>query len=163
MLFPSAPTATQLNNELTQIREATLGDLDDVQACARDAYSKYIDRIGAEPAPMSADFGSLIARGRVHVAVYQGQFAGYVVFYPEGEHLHLENVAVLPARAGKGIGRKLIEHVEWTARQQGFKSIELYTNEAMTENLAMYPKFGYLETGRTHQDGFDRVFFRKAL
>jgi hypothetical protein len=48
----------------------------------------YFDRMEKEPAPMNADFGSLIAQERVHVALYRGQFAGYVVFYPEGDHLH---------------------------------------------------------------------------
>jgi hypothetical protein len=37
------------------------------------------------------------------------------------------------------------------------------TNAAMTENLAFYPRHGYVETHRASQDGFDRVFFSKRL
>jgi hypothetical protein len=33
----------------------------------------------------------------------------------------------------------------------------------MTENLTFYPALGYDETGRGVQDGFARVFYRKAL
>ena len=110
-----------MNDGSIQIRKATPEDIPDLQSCARAAYSKYIDRMDKEPAPMNADFGSQIAQGRVYVALCQRQFVGYVVFYPEADHLHLENVAVLPTQTSKGIGKKLIEYVEHTARQQGLK------------------------------------------
>ena len=112
---------------------------------------------------MNADFASQIASGYVHVASDGSAVVGYVVFYPQGDHIHLENVAVLQAHAGRGIGRQLIEHVECSARRMGLNAVELYTNEAMTENLAMYPKLGYVEVDRKRQAGFDRVFFRKGV
>ncbi len=116
-----------------------------------------------EPAPMVADFAHQIGLGQIYVAFYDSSFAGYIVFYPEQGHLHLENVAVLPAQAGQGIGKKLIEYAEEAARNQGLNAVELYTNEAMTENLSMYPKLGYVETERKQQAGFSRVFFRKSI
>ncbi len=112
---------------------------------------------------MNADFARQIEAGLVHVALRGSRFAGYVVFYPEGDHLHLEAVAVLPEHTGKGVGRALIGHVEQVARREGLKAVELYTNEAMTENLAMYPKMGYRETQRKWHEGYNRVFFRKAV
>jgi ribosomal protein S18 acetylase RimI-like enzyme len=146
-----------------QIRKATLDDFANVRACARAAYSKYIDRIGKVPAPMDADFAAQIEQGIVHVALLERQFVGYVVFYREGDHVHLESVAVLPAKSGKGIGRELVRSVERTARLAGLKAVELYTNEAMVENLAMYEKIGYKEIQRRRDAGFKRVFFRKSL
>ena len=152
-----------MDSDLLRIRPATVEDLAGIQACARDAYAMYVERIGRQPGPMNADFAGLIAQGRVMVAIYDSVFAGYVVFYGEGDHLHLENVAVSSAHAGKGIGKQLVAFVEQAARQQGVVAVELYTNEAMTENLKMYPRLGYVETGRRQQDGFNRVFFRKIL
>lgn len=146
-----------------QIRLATADDVADVQRCARAAYSKYILRMGREPAPMLADFAAQIERGHVKVVGSGASFLGYVVYYPENDHLHLENVAVHPQHTGKGIRKSLIQHVEQEARERGFDAVELYTNESMTENLVMYPKLGYVETGRQRQDGFNRVFFRKPL
>ncbi len=146
-----------------QIRLATIDDLVDVQTCARAAYAKYIERMDREPAPMVADFASQIELGQVYAAVFGSSFAGYVVFYAETDHLHLENVAVHPSHAGKGIGKTLVEYVEQRARDEGLNAVELYTNEAMTENLAMYPKLGYIEIERRQQDGFNRVFFRKPV
>jgi GNAT superfamily N-acetyltransferase len=112
---------------------------------------------------MNADFDQQIEQGLVYVATCGPQFGGYVVFYPEGDHLHLDAVAVLPEHSGKGLGRGLIGFVEHVARRDGFQAVELYTNEAMTENLAMYPKLGYRETHRKQDAGYNRVFFRKAV
>lgn len=152
-----------MSHEPVQIRAAAADDLAHVMFCARAAYSKYLQRMNREPAPMHADFASQIEQGHVHVAFRGSLFAGYVVFYQERDHIHLENVAVLPELSGQGIGRTLIKYAEDAARQAGLRAIELYTNEAMTENLAMYPKLGYVETERKQQAGFNRVFFRKSL
>ncbi|MBT2787751.1 MULTISPECIES: GNAT family N-acetyltransferase [unclassified Halomonas] len=133
------------------------------QTCARLAYAKYIQRIGREPAPMHADFASQIDKGYIDVATLDLQFAGYVVFYPDGDYMHLENVAVLPIYSGNGIGKQLIEHVERAAKEAGNKAVELYTNEAMTENIAMYAKLGYIEIGSRCEAGFNRIYFRKQL
>ena len=146
-----------------KIRMATLEDLASVQSCTRAAYSKYTTAMNREPAPMSADFASQIGLGQVFVALNNNAFAGYVVFYPVHDHLHLENIAVTPVQSGKGIGKQLMQFVEQTARNRGLSAVELYTNEAMTENLQMYPRLGYIETGRKQQEGFHRVFFRKFL
>jgi hypothetical protein len=48
-------------------------------------------------------------------------------------------------------------------RRLRLPEIRLYTNEAMTENLAYYPRRGYTETHRAAEDGFNRVFFRKPV
>ncbi|WP_104205248.1 GNAT family N-acetyltransferase [Billgrantia saliphila] len=145
------------------IRTALETDLAAIRSCAYKAYAKYVMRIGREPAPMHADFASQIESGRIDVAICESRIAGYVVFYPEGDYIHLENVAVLPEYSGRGIGKRLIEHVERTSSEAGYEAVELYTNEAMTENLAMYLKMGYVEVGRRREAGFNRVFFRKQI
>ena len=152
-----------MNDARIEIREASADDVADIQQCADAAYSKYTDRMDRRPGPMDADFANQVAKGHVHVALYEQQFSGYVVFYVENDHVHLENVAVLPDRSGKGIGKRLIDCAEQFAKQKGLKTIELYTNEAMAENLAMYPRLGYQEIGRKIQAGFNRVYFRKPV
>ncbi len=86
-----------------------------------------------------------------------------MVFYPQGDHIHLESVAVMPERTGTGIGKALIGYVEGMAKSEGLKAVELYTNEVMIENVALYQKMGYREIQRKLQAGFNRVFFKKAL
>lgn len=146
-----------------EIRTALETDMADIQLCAQLAYARYVQRMGKEPAPMHADVASQIAQGGVDVAISESRVVGYVVSYPEGNKFNLESVAVLPEYSGRGIGKRLIEHVEHTAQKSGCETVELYTNEAMVGNILMYPKMGYVEVNRRREDGFNRVFFRKQL
>ena len=146
-----------------KIRPARMTDLDGIRRCAQAAYAPYVPRIGKAPAPMLADFASLIGDGKVHILDDGGTIAGFAVFYPRGDHVHLENVAVHPDFQKRGHGVRLVAHVEQQAAEAGAAAVELYTNAKMTENLSLYPRLGYMETGRRHEAGFDRVFFRKAL
>ncbi len=145
------------------IRPAKMTDLRGIHGCAKAAYSIYVPRIGKRPAPMVADFERQIGDGIVHVLGSGRTVAGYAVFYARGDHVHLENVAVHPDFQSMGYGIQLITFVEQFAIEAGAAAVELYTNAKMTENLTLYPKLGYAEMGRRHEDGFDRVFFRKAL
>ncbi len=152
------------NHQRATIRRASIEDVKAIEKCARAAYARYVDRMGREPAPMVADFENHVLNGQIHVLVDgEARILGYVVFYARENHVHLENVAINPEIAGAGLGRKLIAFVEGQARQGGYDAVELYTNEKMTENLKMYPKLGYVETERKTEDGFDRVFYRKAV
>jgi GNAT superfamily N-acetyltransferase len=144
------------------IRRAHAADADAVGACARAAYARYVPRIGRAPAPMVADYGALITAGHVHVAEQDG-VAGFVTFFRDRDAMLLESVAVLPDRAGRGIGTALIAYCEAAARDAGLSCVRLYTNAAMHENLLLYPRLGYAQAGRRHEDGFDRVFFEKRL
>jgi ribosomal protein S18 acetylase RimI-like enzyme len=72
-------------------------------------------------------------------------------------------VAVLPTLKGQGIGRALLTHAEAQAKARGYRSIYLYTNEAMVENIALYARIGYVEYERRQEQGFRRVFMRKQL
>lgn len=146
------------------IRPAKPSDEAAIRACAVAAYTHYVARIGRAPAPMSADYARQIRDGIAHVAADDaGIVLGFIVFYPQGAVMHLENVAVEPAHSGRGIGRALIAFCEDAAREARLPAVELYTNEKMTENLALYPRLGYSEIARRAENGFNRVFFRKTL
>ena len=64
---------------------------------------------------------------------------------------------------GKGLGRRLVEFAEFEARKLGFLHIDLYTHELMTENIQMYKHLGYVETKRRIENGYQRIYMRKAL
>lgn len=111
---------------------------------------------------MLDDYASLIGQGLVHV-LDDGGVIGVVVLVPEPEAMLLDNVAVDPAAQGKGYGRLLLTFAEQEARRQGFGVIRLYTNVLMTENLALYPRLGYVETHRGEEKGYSRVYMEKRL
>ena len=146
-----------------RIRPAEPSDVEAVSSCVRAAYAIYLERIGRPPAPMIADYAALIAAREVWVACEEETIVGVLVLRPRADSLLLENVAVTPARQGRGIGRALIGFAERHAGELGLPAVELYTNERMTENLSFYPALGYVETGRRQEAGFSRVFYRKQI
>jgi len=148
---------------MADIRPAKPADLAAIERCAREAYEIYVKRIGKDPAPMVADFAARIESKTLHVLEHEGAVAGFVVFYPCGDHVHLENVAVAGDAQGRGFGSKLIAFAEDETRRTGFSRVELHTNEKMTENIPYYANRGYTEIGRWEEDGFNRIFFRKVL
>jgi hypothetical protein len=52
---------------------------------------------------------------------------------------------------------------EAEASRRGHSRIRLYTHERMVENIALYARCGYIEYERRQEQGFRRVFMRKAL
>lgn len=144
------------------IRPATPADLPAIERIVHDAYVGYLPRMGREPGPMRADYAAVLATRRVDVAV-DGDLVGVVVLEHESDGMLLENVAVAPAAQGRGLGRMLIAHAEQVARAAGCTRIRLYTHVTMVENIALYGRLGFGETGRADDEGFDRVFFSKTL
>ena len=143
------------------IRPADTADADRVKACVDAAYRHYVPRIGRPPAPMLADHAALIAEGKVHVM--GTPIAALIVFYPKGDRLHVENVAVAPEARGKGFGRALMAHAEAAGRRLRLTAVDLYTHELMAENIAWYARLGYRETRRAVEDGIPRVWLGKFL
>ena len=147
----------------SKVRAAVPDDVRAIEALVRNAYSKYIDRIGKPPAPMTADYERLVVEGDVWVLDLDRDVVGLIILKSATDHLLVSNVAVSPAHQGHGLGSKLLAHAEAQARQRGFREMRLYTNELMHENLVVYGKLGWQEYDRSEQDGFRRVFMKKAL
>lgn len=145
------------------IRPARPADADALTTLANSAYRHYVERMGAAPAPMLADYAALVDSGQVWVADHDGVLLGLLVLTLEPDHVLLDNLAVSPEAQGTGIGTRLLEFAEEYAREHDRPEIRLYTNEAMTENLDYYPRHGYVETRRAIDDGYRRVFFTKHL
>ena len=145
------------------IRPAAEADLRSIAVVIRDAYTKYIDRIGKPPGPMLDDYDHRVRENSVWVLVDRGQIAAVLVLVANDDHLLLDNVAVGPCNQGKGMGRALTKFAEQEARRRGYREIRLYTHQMMQENIAMYFRLGYEEFGRGEQAGYQRVFLRKGL
>ncbi|WP_240789540.1 GNAT family N-acetyltransferase [Pseudooceanicola onchidii] len=145
------------------LRPATATDEPAVRTCAELAYARYVPLMGRKPAPMVADFAAQIAADVVRVAMDGDRLLGFIVFYEDAGAMLLENVAVHPDAAGRGIGKALIGLCEDTARHAGLPAVRLYTNIKMADNLGIYPRLGYVETDRRIEDGFHRVYFEKPL
>ncbi len=145
------------------LRRANSSDAHAIAALVERAYDKYIARIGRRPAPMDADHAGLIDTANVWVLTRDDELLASMVTCVMDDHLLLESIAVAPEAQGRGYGALLLRRAEDDAHDAGLPEVRLYTNAAMTENIALYPRFGYVETHRAGQDGFRRVFFSKRL
>jgi ribosomal protein S18 acetylase RimI-like enzyme len=112
---------------------------------------------------MAADYEAAVSAQCAVVVEIAGGIRGYMIGWPEGDTYFIENVGVDPQYQGRGLGRQLIDHAVTEARRHRLQALSLYTNEAMTENLAMYAHLGFVETHRVTEHGFGRVYMRRAL
>ena len=142
-------------------RQATEADLTAIRRVIEAAYAGYLSRMDRPPAPLLNDYRAATAAGQVWVL---GEpVVGVIVLISEEDSLLVENVAVSPAAQCTGHGRRLMEFAEQQAQSRGLSRLTLYTNEIMTENLAIYSRLGYSETARRTEDGYRRVYLEKRL
>ncbi|KAL6805555.1 acyl-CoA N-acyltransferase [Trichoderma sp. SZMC 28012] len=158
-----------LQNGLS-IRRATAEDVPYIQAIVNASYSKYIERIGKPPAPMVADYNELLSTRDIYVLESTSddnvvKIVGSIVLRidVEADAVMVNNLVVEPAAQGRGYGRVLMDFAEDVAREKSVGSMALFTNIKMYENIGLYAKLGYAETGRRTEDGYERVYFRKEL
>ena len=144
-------------------RHADVDDIAAMRELAWAAYRPFVERMCRQPAPMTADYAEIVDSGDAWVAVHGDDVVGLLVLEVAADHLLVDNVAVVPHAQGLGVGSTLLRLAEEQARMRGLRQVRLYTNAAMHENLAYYPRRGYRETHRGTQDGYHRVFFTKDL
>ena len=159
------------------IRDGRSGDRADLVRIAGEAYAQYIPRMGKPPAPMLADFAKHLRDDTVLVAIAseathgttggetgnsEGQVIGFAIVLEKTDGYWLENIAVADGWRGRRVGKQLLTAVEKHVRGKA-DSYHLYTNVAMTENIAWYAGLGFTETERRTEAGYKRVFFCKTL
>lgn len=146
------------------IRPAQAKDVDDIRQLVNDAYRHYVARLGKPPGPMLDDYVRRVAEAQVWVFEDEGALTGVLVLEDaKNGALLLDNIAVDPTARGKGQGRALIEFAEAEARRRGSSQVQLYTHVLMTENLALYGRLGFHETGPITEKGYERVYMAKQL
>jgi ribosomal protein S18 acetylase RimI-like enzyme len=146
------------------VRRATATDADPIRDLVTAAYEGYIQLLGRTPIPMLADYDEAVRVHEVWV-LDDGRdgVIGVIELIPHPDHLYLENVAIAPSHQGAGLGRQLLQLAEAEARARGLTELRLLTNERYASNIAMYERYGYVETHRTEHLGSDLVHFRKTL
>lgn len=144
-------------------RRATAHDVPAIAELVAAAYRDYAPLIGRTPLPMLADYAEAVRDHELWVLDGPSGLAGVLELEPRQDHLWIENVAIAPDRQGRGLGRRLLQHAETEGRRLGYAETRLLTNERYVDNIAMYMRYGYIETHRTPHLGTDLVHFRKPL
>lgn len=160
-------TAHTSHTETVTLRRATSEDVETIQEQVTSAYTKYVGRIGKPPAPMLADYASLLQSREIYVLCVgtPGTIAGSIVLNLSNEtnSVDIDNLVVDPRQQGRGFGKALMLCAEDVARNNSRTALELYTNVKMYENFPLYTRMGFQEVDRRTESGYERVYFRKDL
>jgi DNA-binding MarR family transcriptional regulator len=82
---------------------------------------------------------------------------------PRGRPAYLKRMWVSPSARGLGIGRRLLAALEDHARDAGASLIQLETNRALTEAIALYRASGYVEVPPFNTEPYADHWFEKPL
>jgi ribosomal protein S18 acetylase RimI-like enzyme len=107
-----------------------------------------------EADPSRAQIEKYLPRSSVYALIFDELIAGVVVLTPLTEKaVEITSIAVVEARRGQGLGRRLLKHAIETARIRGCTRIEIGTGNSGQAQLHLYQSAGFAITG------IDRGYF----
>lgn len=119
---------------------------------ATDAPSRELLLLADESESSVADY---IGRGVCYAARCGEEVVGqYVLLHTRPFTAEVVNIAVAPSRQRQGIGTILLGHAVRTAREAGFRRLEIGTGDSGTGQIALYERCGFVRCG------LDRDYFR---
>ncbi len=124
------------------LRKMTMSDVEQVIAIDQISFSL--------PWPVSSfryELNENLA-SRCWVAELDGRIAAMLVGWFIVDEIHIATIATHPDFRKQGIGEKLLTHALQSAKTEGAVSSFLEVRENNTAAIAMYQKFGYVESGR---------------
>ncbi len=151
-----------------QIRRAGLEDAAEIARLLHDFNSEYSEPTpGVEP--LTEYVRRLLAAGEMTVLLAGGARADGLSLirfrtcvWTGGPEAHLQELYVVPALRGRGIGRALLEATMAAAREAGATGIDLNTGATDTAARALYQSAGF--TNREGSpDGPSMLFYERDL
>lgn len=140
-----------------KIRPAVASDLPHLERIENEADALLVELLQPEhwhPAPSAAE--RLADGGIILVAAGEdGAVVGFVHVLEFDGGAHLEQVSVLPAFGGRGIGRALVEAAKDKARNAGYDRLTLRTFANVPWNAPFYASAGF--TIEEPADDFHRL------
>ena len=149
-------------SEDAAIRPAMAADVSAIVKTLQRAFAEYDGRLDPQPGALRETGATLRSRVMPHgaaVAVVGGQVVGCVLFEHRGTEIYLGRLAVVPERRGRGLARRLVDHVEHESRAIGATAVTLNVRVALPENITLFLRLGYHEVGRLAHRGFSDPTF----
>lgn len=132
-------------------------DLSAVLALIRDSFAYMEGRIDPPSSLNRLDLAALRnLAAQAEIWGIGGPLLGCMVLTPGADHLYLGKAAVARPARGQGIGRALVSHAETRARALGLPELRLQVRVELTETQAIWERLGFMRTGATAHDGYDR-------
>ena len=141
--------------ENVNFRTATIADAEVLRNLVKQYYE--FDQIPFAPAEIESGLRILLADsslGQAWLVSHGTQPMGYVIFTYGfdvefgGRLATITDLYLEPGHRGRGIGGKVLQHVEAFCRSLGFRGLELQVENDNTEARALYNKFGFQPADR---------------
>lgn len=159
-LYLRVSQAEQMTNDLT-FRRATIDDLDRIVMLEsqNDEYDLQWNEIATRQSFDNSNY-------RCYLACRGEEIKGMVALLTLVDEVEILRVVVLNNSRLSGVATKLLNFVENTLRQEGFKSIFLEVNDKNFPARSLYNKIGFNEVGRRpdyYEKGQDAIIMRYDL
>jgi len=102
--------------------------------------------------------------GRIFMAVADGNAVGTAALIPAGDGvLELTKMGVSPEFRGRGIANHLMQACVEHARRSGTRTVFLESSRKLSPAIALYRKFGFVETPTDPNSEYARADIRMEL
>ncbi|MDQ0464093.1 GNAT superfamily N-acetyltransferase [Caulobacter ginsengisoli] len=115
----------------------------ETSAGARFREAPGLEWIADDEVTPAQAYPPFITDGAVWVAEEDGAILGFLLATPEGEALHVLELAVAHEAQGRGLGRALMAAAAAKARALGLKAVTLTTFRDLVWNEVFYRRLGY--------------------
>ena len=133
---------------MVAFRPARLEEIETIRALERASAQRFVGLMDAlaadDPSPASI-LAIRIADGGLIVAVEDGTVVGFAMFRRVEARAYVEQLDVLSAFAGRGIGAALLDDVADRARVAGLDGLSLSTFREVPWNAPYYRRLGFVE------------------
>lgn len=108
-------------------------------------------RMGPEELARKAESEKLV------LATDGGRIVGCVFLRREADAIYVGKMAVDARYRGQGISRTFVRIAEKIAKDAGLAWLELQTRVELQENHETFSRLGFVKTGETSHEGYDRT------
>ncbi len=134
------------------IRPAALAEIDELRRIEAAAMAQFAaigrDALSAGPGTSAEEFVGFVRARRCWVATADAAPIGFILVSIVDGAAHLEQIAVRPDQARRGIGRRLIDAVEDWARRVKLPALVLTTFADVPWNAPYYARLGFRSLAR---------------
>ncbi len=125
------------------LRRAAASDRAPLEALQHVAYAANRALLGAEPLPLTVDYGEILRDYEIWLAGTAKRLDGALILLARPGDLLVWSVAVAPHAQGSGLGGALLAAAERRAETLGRDTVRLYTGARLKERVAWYTRRGY--------------------
>jgi putative acetyltransferase len=146
-----------------KIRLALPGDIPAIASLLLQSFAEYEPLYTpggfAATTPTAEQIAARWHEGPIWISLLSSEIIGTVSVVPDGTSLYVRSMAVLPAARGRHLGKLLLDHMEFYAREHGHNRLYLSTTPFLHRAIQLYENHGFQRTTTGPQNLFGTPLF----